>query len=185
MAEDKPTYLEILAKQDAWNRRHLMSLFSLVGVPESYADFGCGTGTMVKLAHSIGVEAVGFDQHDYEAPWYKEQDLTMKMKPQRAYQLVTCIEVAEHIPQSYDGLFLDNIVMHVQKGNGVLVFTAAHPGQEGEGHVNTRPATYWREQLHKRGLAYQIELTSRLSLLWNSINSPLYWLAANLQLFSG
>lgn len=181
---DSKHFLDILTKSDAWNRRHFMAMLACFGVPPTYLDVGCGTGVMPDMAYHLGVDAIGLDLHDYEEIWYQKHDLSQPLKLKKSFQLVTCIEVAEHIHPSYDGIFMDTISRHVSSDNGVLVFTAAHPGQEGEDHVNTRPAIYWRDQFYGRGLGFNQELTARLSLLWSNINSPLYWLPANVQVFT-
>lgn len=177
-------YLKILAEHDPWNRRHLMAMFACFGIPGNFADFGCGTGSMVELAHRMGIDSLGIDIHDYNKPWYKNYDLTIPLPPEKTYQLVVSLEVGEHIPQSSDAVYASTVARHVKHGNGLLVFTAAHPGQEGEGHVNTRSAIYWRTLFHNQGLNYQKKDAVRLALLWSNIKSPLYWLPANVQVFS-
>ena len=180
MSED---YLKLLAENDVWNHRHIMTFFGAFGIPDSYTDFGCGTGAMVQLATKIGVDAMGIDIHDYEAPWYHKANLERKFKMEKQSQLVTCLEVAEHIHPQADITFVETVAKHVRVG-GLLVFSAAHPGQEGEDHVNTRSAIYWRTKFHNQCLNYQIEQSTRLAMLWSNINSPLYWLAANVMVFN-
>jgi cyclopropane fatty-acyl-phospholipid synthase-like methyltransferase len=99
-----------------------------------------------------------------------------------AYDLVTCIEVAEHIPEKGIPAFLGNIDTHLNSP-GVLVFTAAGPGQAGENHQFLRPGYWWRTEFHNRGITYREDYTSRLRLVWSAIPMPQMWLAANLQGF--
>ena len=93
-----------------------------------------------------------------------------------------CIEVAEHILESKMGVFLNNITSHVQR-KGMLVFTAAHPGQGGDSHVNLKSSHRWRSLLHERGLSYRSDLSYRLRIAWMNIGMPMYWLVSNLQIF--
>ena len=51
-----------LAEMDDYNIKHILSLFALIGIPESYLDLGCGTGIMVEMAQKLGVRAYGVDQ---------------------------------------------------------------------------------------------------------------------------
>jgi hypothetical protein len=99
--------------------------------------------------------------------------------------LVICWEVAEHISDQYIGIFCDTVCNHLKRDpNSLLAFTAAHPGQSGTEHLSERPANFWRDQFHYRGLNFEPEKTAGLALHWTNIGSPKYWLASNLQLFS-
>ena len=64
------------------------------------------------------------------------------------FELVFCVEVAEHIDAEYEEIVLDNIVMHACKW---IVFTGAPPGQTGLGHVNCRSKEYWADRFGERG----------------------------------
>jgi hypothetical protein len=63
------------------------------------------------------------------------------------FDLVQCLEVAEHLPPAASETLLDNITRH---GTRVL-FSAAVPGQGGENHINERSCEYWRDRFAARG----------------------------------
>ena len=172
---------EQLSQFDPWNERVLFAYLSTFGKPPSMLDIGCGTGAMVKAARQLGIDAIGVDQIENEKPDIVH-DLTDPVNLGRTFGLVMCIEVAEHIPESKMGIFLNNITSHVQK-KGMLVFTAAHPGQGGDSHVNTKSSHRWRSLLHDRGLSYRSDLSYRLRVAWMNIGMPMYWLVSNLQIF--
>jgi cyclopropane fatty-acyl-phospholipid synthase-like methyltransferase len=168
---------------DAWNERHLMALFALFGLPGSYLDIGCGSGAMVKLARRLNIEAFGLDLIEHPEEWLRAVDLRQPYSMGRTFALVSSFEVAEHIPPKDATTFIQTVTDHVREG-GLLIFSAAHPGQGGEGHVNLQPASWWRGRIDPRGMTYQPELTSRLSHAWTILSTPMYWLAANVQVFS-
>ena len=158
-----------------------MSVFAVFGVPPSMLDLGSGTGAMVKLARILGVDAVGVDKIARNDPDVKS-DLATPLDLGRKFALVTCIEVAEHIPELYAGVFANSVCDHVERG-GLLVFTAAGPGQAGDGHVHTKPGDYWRTMFDNRRMSYREDYTTKLRLAWHLIPMPQMWLSANLQVF--
>ncbi len=60
------------------------------------------------------------------------------------YDWVFSIEVAEHIPKTYEQIYIDNLVRH-----GIILSWAV-PKQEGHGHVNNQDFAYIEEQLINR-----------------------------------
>lgn len=177
-------WVKILGATDSWNERHLMVLFSIFGIPDGYFDVGSGTGAMVNLARKIGVEAFGIDQLPRTEHWLYQRDLKQPFEipypHKRSFDLVSCIEVAEHLPPEFDSTIVDTIVRHARKW---IVFTSAHPGQGGDDHVGTRPLPHWRKLFWDRGWTFDNVMTSRVSLGWLNIQTPHYWLPNNVQVF--
>ena len=158
-----------------------MSILATFGVPPSYLDLGSGTGAMVDFARRMGIDSLGVDMIAKHPPDVRA-DLSKPIDLGRQFNLVTCIEVAEHIPERAAGVFCNNISRHLKAG-GLLVFTAAAPGQDGDGHVHLKPANYWRTMLHERDLNWQENHTLRLKLAWQTVPMPMMWLPGNLQVF--
>lgn len=175
-------WIDGLAAFDGWNERLIMAAFAYFGTPHSYLDVGSGTGSMVNLARRLGVDAWGVDVLARPDDWLLTRDLREPLDLARRFDFVTSIEVAEHIPVENDVTIADTIARHVAPG-GTLVFTAAHPGQGGAGHVNCRPGEYWRRMFWDRGLGYQEADTHRLALVWMAIPHPMGHLMDNLQVF--
>ncbi|XP_069194699.1 uncharacterized protein [Procambarus clarkii] len=65
------------------------------------------------------------------------------------FDWVMSLEVGEHIPESGEKNFLDNLVKHACVG---VVVSWAVPGQEGHSHVNCRSNDYVRREMATRGL---------------------------------
>ena len=113
--------------------------------PQSVLDLGCGQGEWLD---AFGLEdARGID---IAAPFqHMRRDLTDPLYLGRTFDLVVCLEVAEHLPVEAADTLVDTIVRHGR----TVMFSAAVPGQEGKGHVNCQPHEYWHEKFRERGYA--------------------------------
>jgi hypothetical protein len=159
-------WVEELEKNNEWNKRHLYALFAMLGTPTTMLDIGCGLGEMVYIANQMQIKAFGVDQLVDDADRYQPAEWYLH------HNLQTPFSLAEHRDYSVVDLVI------------CLAFTAAHPGQSGTEHLSERPANFWRDEFHYRGLNFEPEKTARLALHWTNIGSPKFWLASNLQLFS-
>ena len=175
-------WITLLAPMDGWNERLLMATFALTGLPPTYLDIGSGTGAMVNFARRLGIEAFGIDQTVRDHDYLITHDLREPCDIGRKFHMVTCLEVAEHIPPTKAEILCSTIARHMELG-ALLIFSAACPGQGGDDHLNNQPATYWRTLFHERGVGYQIEMTPRLAHAWDLLRSPLFWLISNVQVF--
>lgn len=172
---------DALAGFDEWNRRALLSVWSLLGRPDTYMDFGCGSGAMVKMARACGLDAIGVDV--VAQPPDIIHDLRRPLELPRRVQLATCIEVAEHLNEDAAPILCQNISRHLIDNGGWLVFTAALPGQQGDNHVNLKSAYWWREKLTEVGLTWHETATLKLQLLWSVTTGSMHHLPANVQVF--
>lgn len=197
-----------LAVFDSWNEKAFLALFACVltihDFPKSYLDIGSGTGAMVNMARKIGIRSYGVDvingpehwfiNHNLEDPMYLAEQHDDKLisviregyeqhnDPDPQFDLITCIEVAEHISPRYSNNLVDTISRHTKRG-GILVFSSAPPGQSGEHHVNCQPAQYWRDMFYEVGLSYRHDYTLQLSHIWSWVAGPMMWLGSNIQVF--
>lgn len=64
-----------------------------------------------------------------------QRDFTVPFDPCHSFDVVMCLEVAEHIPRAFEDVFLRNIACSARSG---LILSWAPPGQFGTGHVNMR-----------------------------------------------
>jgi SAM-dependent methyltransferase len=121
----------------------------------SVLDIGCGAGAWLAAYRELGiVDCLGVDG-DYvdravllvDESVFRPQDITQTFDLGRKFDLVQCLEVAEHVPRQACDILVDNIVRH---GHQVL-FSAAVPGQGGENHINERPYEFWRDLFGSRG----------------------------------
>lgn len=174
-----------LAETDRYNVKHLLTLFGLFGIPESFLDVGCGTGAMVKTAEKLGVRAYGVDQL-VDDTWPKNffhKNLVDYFLLPEPVDMVCSFEVAEHLHESAHSTYCDTICNNLKPDHHFLIFSAARPGQGGTGHVACRPAEYWHERFIERGLSYNAVMTMNLALLWSNIQSPLNYFWDNLIVF--
>lgn len=166
------------------NIKHILTTLAYFGIPQSFLDVGCGDGTAVEAARKLGCEAFGVDQL-VQPDWpdyYFHQNLVDAFRLPKKVDMIYTLEVAEHLHESAHATFLDTLNENLADG-GYLIFTAALPGQDGTGHVATRPPIYWRRELTDRGLTFSRLDTVNLGLLWSHVQSPFDHLAANLQVF--
>lgn len=202
MSYTQPTDDEIAARRaslapyDGWNERAFAALVAWRGSPWSYLDLGSGTGAMVNMARKLGVEAWGVDVINGPEHWFVHHDLAQPLhmdsmyygdhssgSPPVRFDWITCLEVAEHLPGDAAPVLCDTIRRHLAP-HGLLIFSAAVPGQRGEHHVNCQPTTYWRALLHERGVSYRADYTKELALIWALTTGPASaWLGPNVQVF--
>lgn len=188
LTEEERFWLEGLKPFDRGNVCAILAVFALFKVPHSYLDVGCGTGAMVKAARQLGVDAYGVDILPHEEPYLVKHDLREKFDLGRQFDLITCIETAEHLPEESADTLCDMLEYHLAgdgiNSSGLLIFTAAKPFQRGEGHINCQSAEYWREKLESRKLKYDLRATNLLASVWPNTQMVTHWLEENLQIFS-
>ena len=78
------------------------------------------------------------------------------------YDVAICTEMAEHLPESR----ADDVVKSVaERALKCIVWSAAQPGQEWEGHVNMQPPAYWLEKFARYGWIVDEYATGKLRAL--------------------
>jgi len=171
---------EALQEHDPYNQRIIFSIFARWGLPQTMIDIGSGSGVMVKTARLLGVDATGIDIIA-EPPDLNHDLNTGPENTGKTADLIVTIETAEHIHN--EKAFLQTIKNHTHKGT-ILVFTAAVPGQAGDGHVNCQPKEYWRAKLTQIGYDYDAKNTALIGEWWRYAAGGLSaWLTPNLQIF--
>jgi SAM-dependent methyltransferase len=107
------------------------------------------------VAKSLGLQDVTGADGDYvdrstlliDAADFAAHDITKPFDAGRTFDLVLCLEVAEHVPRGSSITLIENIVRH----GPLVLFSAAVPGQGGEDHVNEQAYAYWRDLFALRG----------------------------------
>jgi hypothetical protein len=182
--DEEKRWINGLGAMDNGNTIVALSIIATLGMPKTAIDIGSGTGCMVNVWRSLGIEAYGIDLLPRPA-WSHllQADLCYPVRTNQVFHLVTCIEVAEHIqPESAD-ILVNTISDLVKPQGGILIFSAAMPGQPGDGHVNCQPAEFWRSRLTNAGCSFDENLTYRVILGMRSANHPFRHIEANLQAF--
>ena len=121
----------------------------------SVLDVGCGVGSWLKSFLDLGVkDVVGVDGGSVTAQnllidgsLFLSRDIGRPFSLGRRFDLVTCLEVAEHIPAEHEQFLLGNLCGHAD----VVLFSAAIPGQGGAGHVNEQWPAHWCLAFKDRG----------------------------------
>lgn len=145
--------------------------------PQCVNDLGCGPGTYVEALRSHGLNAVGYDVD--ERIEGKEHLIRRSLIDVDSPAEVTiCLEVAEHIDSRWADEVVRSAVCNTAPG-GTLIWTAAQPGQQGEGHVNCQPKAYWEEKLQNAGMVLDPELQGEL-LQYAKSGEHMGWFTQNL-----
>ena len=143
-------------------------------------DLGAGTGLAVEAARSYGWQAQGYDITDDQTrpDLVDRQSLLEVDDPGRT---VLCIEVAEHLPESDAWLVIDSVWRNCLPG-GLVIWSAAQPGQAGVGHVNCQIPAYWRERAIVKGFEIREDLEQDLHR-WITSGYHMGWFAHNRQVW--
>jgi SAM-dependent methyltransferase len=150
--------------------------------PDSVLDLGCGNGLYALLYRHLGVaDVLGVDGIEPEASalgpdTYCKADLQAPLDVGRCFDLVICLEVAEHLAPEATQTILDSIARHAKTG-GHILFSMAEPGQPGNGHINCRGIAEVLDLWARRG--WQPDLAATLGL--RAISS-MSWFRRNLLL---
>jgi SAM-dependent methyltransferase len=118
----------------------------LVG-PTSVLDVGCGIGTWLAewesrgITDVFGLDGEYVDNSAMQVPRekFRSLDLRNPFSLGRRFDLVECLEVAEHLEEQYADTFVESLASHAD----TILFSAAIPGQTGSHHVNEQWPSYW------------------------------------------
>lgn len=133
-------------------------LDELVQAPKSVVDIGCGIGDFLHVFLENGIEKIlGIDGayvplNKLAIPTYQfmKHDITKPLKLDQEFDLALCLEVAEHVEETYADILIKSLV----DASPLILFSAAIPGQGGTNHVNEQWPEYWQTKFAKHG--YQI-----------------------------
>ena len=126
--------------------------------PKTIIDIGCGIGAWLEIwKHQSNVHEIkGLDAQfvnkslmriDLDTEFI-EVDLNNKLPELKRYDLVTCLEVAEHLEESRADSFVEDLT----NLSNIVLFSAAIPGQEGTQHINEQYLGYWIEKFKQNNL---------------------------------
>ena len=148
--------------------------------PEKVLDVGCGPGMHVYSLRDQNVIAWGYDiDSRVKNQPYLRQVSMFDIEDQG--DVVLCIEVAEHLETHLNA----DIVQAIRRcltPRGILIWTAAIPGQGGVGHINCQPQQYWHNMFVQAGLLPLSDLRQEL-LHWITQGYHMGWFTQNLQIF--
>jgi SAM-dependent methyltransferase len=137
-------------------------------LPTCILDIGCGEGTWLEAAidagvHDImGVDGANVSQANLRFPLesFRCLDISDSFDLKRKFDLVLCLEVAEHLEEKKADVLVSNLVRH----GDVILFSAACPHQYGQHHVNCQWPEYWQKMFNRYG--YRCSDSQRW-VIWN------------------
>lgn len=165
----------------------LCDVISDVGIrPESLCDVGCGYGFFLAAAQKkwdvvdiLGVDGdwVGFDEIEIPRENFLPKNLEKADGwPDRTFDLAASLEVGEHLSPSSADLLVERLAQL----SDVVLFSAAIPGQGGQGHQNEQYMDYWAKKFEAFG-RYPVDVLHER--VWANKRLP-YWFRQNLIIFA-
>ena len=117
--------------------------------PQSVLDVGCGNGSWLNAAKTLGVANVlgvdGIQVPDEELlvgrHEFLKHDLTTPFNLNKKFDLAISLEVAEHLPEQSATTIVKSLCDH----SDVILFSAAIPNQGGQYHYNEQWPAYWQQ----------------------------------------
>lgn len=166
--------------------RRLAAILDNIVEFESILDVGCANGFLIEELKERGKEIAGIEASpavvDILSPDLRQVvkvgDFELAARAARRWDLVACIEVAEHIEP---GRSEDLVRALASAATSWIYFTAAPPGQGGHGHINCRPKVEWLALFAELGwyedearlTALKTGLAALENVPWLEVNSTL------------
>ncbi|HSV38878.1 MAG TPA: class I SAM-dependent methyltransferase, partial [Nocardioidaceae bacterium] len=143
-----------------WDFPHWRTFFTMVAErivgltePQTALDVGCATGMLVQALRYRGVDAKGFDFSEF-AVNSAHQDVRDHLWVGSAtdpiegrYDLISCIEVLEHMAPTDAQKALDSICAATDK----VLFSSCPTEFEEPTHINSHPTSQWAAWFAERG----------------------------------
>lgn len=133
--------------------------------PKSVMDLGCNVGWWLYWFMGLyNADVIGIDGNNMieglKIPEYRFicADLTKpiiypsKYALPSKFDLLLCLEVAEHLDEKHADTLINAATMH----SDIIFWSAATPGQTGYNHVNEQPHEYWIEKFAHRGYKHRL-----------------------------
>ncbi|MHA2313490.1 MAG: class I SAM-dependent methyltransferase [Candidatus Thorarchaeota archaeon] len=173
--------------QHPWCHKLMGWLVGEYGRFESSLDLGAGDGYYSHVLAEMGTGAIAIEVSEEALTAMTEQtqgivhDLRDPLDLGMRFKLVLCLEVAEHLPLSAADILCESIAKHC---GGLLLFTAAPPGQGGHGHCNLQPFEFWKNRLESHGVIFDPHWTAGIKQAWaNILGEHMPWLSRNITIF--
>lgn len=149
MQPSENTYIHHSHDHNPDSAKEIVPMLMDILAPKSVIDVGCGLGDWLSVFKKAGVNYIlGLD-----GKWvdkgklyiseseFKEADLTSSISLDESFDLVLCLEVAEHLPESVAQALVESLV----NLGDTIIFSAAIPQQGGQHHLNEQWPSYWAQ----------------------------------------
>ncbi len=185
---DDSFYADLVTSR-AGNER-LADLIDATFEPRSVCDFGCGNGFLLEYFLKKGIIVLGVEGSEnslaFIDPALKDRIQIRDLSQTHTigqFELGMSLEVAEHIPKKYATNFIANLTSNASKH---ILFSAAQPGQWGDGHINCQPKQFWIDLIQENGWSFDKDATASFTESVKSnkiIVESLPWILDNFSLF--
>jgi 2-polyprenyl-3-methyl-5-hydroxy-6-metoxy-1,4-benzoquinol methylase len=136
--------------------------------PKRVLDAGCAKGFLVEALRARGVEAFGLDISEYAIsevdPSVRDYCRVGSITDDLGgdFDLITCIEVVEHMPPDRGVAAIGNLCAHAPD-----VLFSSSPGDFREPtHVAVRPIEHWAEAFARHGAFRDVDYDATYILPW-------------------
>lgn len=127
--------------------------------PRTVLDVGCAKGMLVEALRDRGVEAYGLDISEYAIsqvrldvrPYCRVASAAQPIEGR--YDLITCIEVLEHLSEGEGRRAIANICASTSD----VLFSSTPDQGDDPTHVNVRPLLYWVERFAEHGFVLDVD----------------------------
>ena len=127
--------------------------------PATVLDVGCASGMLVEALRARGVDARGIDISTWAIeqipadvrPFCRVGSVTEEIDGH--YDLVTCVEVLEHLPPSLAEVSVGNVCRHAE----MVLFSSTPDDFDEPTHLNVQPADYWAGLFLRHGFVRDFE----------------------------
>ncbi len=146
------------------------AIHAVVGAQESCLDIGCGIGLQTARLQELGwQQTIGAEYSPFAIDMIEPGvtvvpfDLTLRRHTLgEPVACVICTETAEHISEQHSLTIVENVAAQARD---VIVWSAAAPGQEWEGHINLQHPGYWLQRFRIHGWVLDEVRTAQLRQL--------------------
>lgn len=136
--------------------------------PRRVLDAGCAIGLLVETLRDRGVEAWGIDlssfaiaqAHANVKPYCREGSITAPFGER--FDLITCIEVVEHIPPVEAEKAIANLCAHTDD----VLFSSSPQHHRDPTHINLHPPEHWAEMFARNGFIRDVDYDTSFLNAW-------------------
>jgi SAM-dependent methyltransferase len=155
---------------------------------EDHLDIGCGQGLLLEpLLGEHGKDSYGVEGSpaalEFALPHVRQRlriATLQELKIDRQYDLVSCVEVLEHVPEGEADRM---VALLTRAARRFIYFSAAIPGQSGVGHINCQPTLFWLLAFDRQGWQLDLPRSGRLRERIVGMQ-PCWWLPQNALIFA-
>lgn len=160
------------------------SMIDIFPTVRTVLDVGAGSGGFAAEAKRRGLDVAACENSAAGRKIARSQgldvltfDLTLKQPSltRPPYDLAYCFEVAEHLPPALG----ESLILFLTLQAPLIVFSAAHPGQGGTGHINEQSKEHWIGRFERLGFSLDHDSTESLKENFRLRSTPARWFHTN------